>query len=238
MGPEGSAGQILSRNPLARTHFSRFFSSFPDTFSAHLSRSEGGHTPESGRSGHRAGRAASWSGRSPRVAGAERGAPWGRGVRGPGREGAGAAEVGGVCPRGRRAGGQSPAGKGGLALCGETPRVAAPFFPEPTRTAAARCAAVARGSRSWPRCSGSPRGASREVRPGLRSPGGQGRLRDKARRSAACWVGALILVHLRPGGIARVSLPRGPWESSPWPSQKGLGTPPGTDAARSSDPWA
>lgn len=182
--PEGSTGQMLSRNSPARANFSRFSPPSqplsppnpPPSPSPRFGKGHPRHTPRSrGRSEHRAGRAASWSGGSPRVAGAELGARWGRGLRGPGRGGAGAAEVGGVCPRGRLAGGLSPAGKGGLALCGEPPRVAVPFFPEPTRAAAARCvAAAARGSRSWARCSGSPRGASREVSPGSQFPAGGG----------------------------------------------------------------
>lgn len=63
----------------------------------------------------------------------------------------------GVCPRGPQ--------ERRLALR-RVPACGRRFFPGVTRTAETRCVAAARGWRSWPRCSGSPCRASREVSPG------------------------------------------------------------------------
>lgn len=63
----------------------------------------------------------------------------------------------GVCPRGPQ--------ERRLALR-RVPARGRRSFPGGTRTAETRCVAAARGWRSWPRCSGSPCRASREVSPG------------------------------------------------------------------------
>lgn len=106
---------------------------------------------------------------SPRVAaGGSPRPPWGWGLRvpGPGWEGPGAAEVGrGVSERlaGAR---RVPRGAAADLCCAESPRAWPRLSSRSQRVATtARCEAAALASRSWPLCSGSSRGASREVSP-------------------------------------------------------------------------
>lgn len=143
MGPEGSTGQMLSRNSPARANFSRFSPpsqplsppTLPHHPQPHPARRPGServtppHPPSRGRSEHRAGPAASWSGGSPRVAGAELGAPRGRGLRGRGRGGAGAAQVGGGVSKGPAGWRPEPGGEGRTRALRRAPARGGAFLP-------------------------------------------------------------------------------------------------------------
>lgn len=104
----------------------------------------------------------------------------------------------------------APPGSSRLALRGESPRVAAAFFPE-HRAAAARCAGAAPGSHSWPRRSGSRCSASRKVSPSpvpLRAAGGFGT--KPYALSLFKWVRASPFASDR--RVGHVGFPRGPWK--------------------------
>lgn len=115
---------------------------------------------------------------------------------------------GGECPRGWRARGECP-GEKPQTRCAESPRAWPRFSSRSLRAATtARCEAAALASRSWPLCSGSPRGASREVSPSPLCLCWQGLLRDKARRFAASSVDVRVRVHHRLGDRTRGSSAR------------------------------